>query len=492
MTFAGINNNSQCGTDGYSDFTSGTAAVLTPGQSYNLAVTVGNGGNEIIGAYLDLNQNSVFEESELIYVGTTEGGTVSIDITIPADAAPGTTRMRVRNFYNFFEDDPTTFYTDFGDGACEDISGLGDLGAIGYGETEDYTVIVSSGVDCAGTPTVAAATSSVTTICAGASFTVSASATPLADGYSFQLQSSVDGGQTWTNVGAAQASGTFTVASQSVATSYRVTVTCTASSESVSSAPVAVGQNAAAECYCTPTDTNSLNCEDGDIMTNVTIGTINNNSDCGTNGYTDYTATIDALELNAGQTYSLSATVGPSGDGWLYESVGVWIDYNQDGTFSADEFTYIGTGLDQVVSGDIAIPETALEGNTRMRVLVSATTAEAFDATYACSPLSPENNFGEIEDYLVNITNDLATGEFKAGLVGLYPNPAQSIVNIGLSSDVTLKSAEIFNMTGQKVAGKQFQTAADANMDVAELAAGVYIIKITTDQGTTSQRLIKK
>ena len=38
-------------------------------------------------------------------------------------------------------------------------------------------------------------------------------------------------------------------------------------------------------------------------------------------------------------TYPISVKVGPSGDGWLYESVGVWIDFNQNGTF---EGLYLG------------------------------------------------------------------------------------------------------------------------------------------------------
>ncbi|RZJ72135.1 T9SS type A sorting domain-containing protein [Flavobacterium sp.] len=485
VTFAGINNNSGCGNDdGYSDFTATAAGNVVTGQTYTLTVTVGEGQGEVVAAYIDFNANNSFEESELIYVGATPGGTVSTTVLIPESAVTGATRMRVRNAFNGFEDPEETLYTDWGDGACIDVS-------IGFGETEDYTLNITAGTQCSGTPDIGAATASVTSVCGGTDFTVSAVVSGTAIGFSYQLQASTDGGTTWTNTGTANSTGTFTV-SQSVATSYQVIATCVASNQTDTSASVAVAQNGIADCYCTPTATNPLNCEDGDIMTNVTFGALNNTTTCGENGYTNYSAAFDAVELTAGQTYPISVAVGPSGDGWLDESVGVWIDYNQDGSFDADEFTYVGTGLAETLTGNIVIPETALDGNTRMRVLVSATTAAAFNTTYACSPLTPTNNYGEIEDYVVNITNDLATGQFNNGLVGMYPNPAQDVVNFTVKNGVSLQSAEIYNITGQVVGKASFTSAAEGKMNISALSAGVYIVKLTTDQGSVSQRLVKK
>ncbi|MBN8622758.1 MAG: T9SS type A sorting domain-containing protein [Flavobacteriales bacterium] len=148
--------------------------------------------------------------------------------------------------------------------------------------------------------------------------------------------------------------------------------------------------------YCTP----ALDCTDGDLITNVTIGTINNTSTCGANGYSDYTAIT--TNVQAGQTYPISVTVGT---GWAYENVSVWIDYNKNETFEASEFTHIGnrngnpTGV--VINNNITIPAGTPSGNYRMRVRVAADAANAaLDPTFACDETQ---GYGESEDYTLVI-----------------------------------------------------------------------------------------
>src|SRR5690625_4821568 len=111
--------------------------------------------------------------------------------------------------------------------------------------------------------------------------------------------------------------------------------------------------------YCEP----ELDCTDGDMITNVTFQEISNDTTCSPDGYGDYTDMVASVD--AGSTYPISVTVG---DGWLYESVSVWIDFDNSGTFDENEFYFIGTGSDEVLTGDIAIPADVEEGNYRMRV----------------------------------------------------------------------------------------------------------------------------
>src|SRR5690606_22029355 len=85
--------------------------------------------------------------------------------------------------------------------------------------------------------------------------------------------------------------------------------------------------------YCEP----ELDCTDGDLILNVTFAGINHDSGCSPNGYGDYTNLVG--NVNAGETYPIEVTVG---DGWAFESVSVWIDYNNNGTFEENEFTYVG------------------------------------------------------------------------------------------------------------------------------------------------------
>jgi subtilase family serine protease len=130
---------------------------------------------------------------------------------------------------------------------------------------------------------------------------------------------------------------------------------------------------------------------------NVSLGTINNNSDkfkdFATLGYSDYTNV--STTLNKGQSYPLSISPGLSWIGNLPNAyVRVWIDFNQNKTFEANELVLEKTNQNPLTQS-VLIPATALTGNTRMRVALKfgsyPTACETFDR-------------GEVEDYTVNIT----------------------------------------------------------------------------------------
>ncbi len=383
VTFAGINNTTGC-TAGYGDYTAGTPATVSGGVSYPISVTVGEGGNEAIGAWIDYDHNGTFEASEYTYIGNVSGGTANATIVIPASATAGSTRMRIRSFY-IASGDPATYYNTTTDAACVAIS-------TNFGETEDYTVVIAAATDCAGVPATLTISSAVSTACASTVLMINTDNAP-ENGQSYQWQSSTDGGTTWNNLGAAQASASYNATGQTVTTQYRVTLTCTNGGATVTSNALTITQNAISACVCQPV----LDCTDNDMITNVTFVSINNNSTCGTDGYSDYTA-MTAPALTASQTYPISVTVG---DGWAYESVSVWIDYNHNGVFEAGEFTYIGTGSASVVTGSITVPSTALPGDATMRVRVAAVDVTTATDDMACDEAQ---EYGETEDYTVSIS----------------------------------------------------------------------------------------
>lgn len=479
VQFAGINNTSPAAIGGpaIQDFTAITGNV-TAGVSYPITLKGNSDGSytNYFRVYIDWNQNNVFTDAGESYdIGTIVGSTgvdaivLNGNIAVPLTALGGSARMRVMKRFNAYSTN-----------ACQTGGG--------YGQVEDYTLAVTAGENCTGTPTVGAATASVATVCASVPFTLNASITPAA-GLSYQWQSSIDAGVTWINLGSAQTSSLYNVASQSVPTSYRLIVTCTASSLSGTSTTIAVGQNAANQCYCI--NAIDFDCTDGDLMTNVTFGSINNTTACGntTTGYTNYTATIAPAPVVAGATVPISVTVG---NGFSSESVGVWIDYNQNGVFEATEYTYVGTGSGSVLTGNIIIPATALDGITRMRVVVAASIATSFSTAFSCGPILAENNFGEMEDYAVDIDGVLSTSAFSASKFVMYPNPSTGIVNLKFDNLTVVNAVNVYSVSGQLVFSKQITSSSDAySIDLQKVSSGVYIVKIDTENGTQINRLIK-
>jgi hypothetical protein len=141
VTFGSLFNTQGCvGSGGtYSDFTSLTPPGMAIGSTYPFYATIGSCGsanNSGVRVYIDWNHDSDFDDpNETAYTSASfsssiTGVTLFTNITIPAGATTGITRMRV---------------------VAVQTSNPGSILACGtytYGETEDYNINVLSSVAC--------------------------------------------------------------------------------------------------------------------------------------------------------------------------------------------------------------------------------------------------------------------------------------------------------------------------------------------------------
>ena len=88
------------------------------------------------------------------------------------------------------------------------------------------------------------------------------------------------------------------------------------------------------------------------------------------------------------------------------------------------------------------------------------------------------------------LTNEEAAGLGDNDLVGasVYPNPATNVINVDFSSNVELKSAVLFDVLGKNTGA----ALVNGSMNIADLAAGVYILNIETNNGSLTQKVIKQ
>lgn len=146
VSFSGIAISNINAADPLVDFT-GTLAPAVPGQAYSLKVygnTYGDFDTSIT-AFIDWNNNGALDDSGEIYeVGTlansngSDGIFAEMQITVPAAAAVGTTRIRI-----------TKIYTDEESAAIVDPCAISfdafGLGAFpGYGQALDFNLAVGS------------------------------------------------------------------------------------------------------------------------------------------------------------------------------------------------------------------------------------------------------------------------------------------------------------------------------------------------------------
>jgi hypothetical protein len=122
VSFGDINNPTSC--TNYGDYTN-LSTTVSAGMTYPISITNGNTSypSDQCGIWIDWNQDQDFSDAgETITVSGTPGvGPYTANITPPAGAVPGTTRLRVRITYT---------------GAVD------PCGSATYGEVEDYSVNV--------------------------------------------------------------------------------------------------------------------------------------------------------------------------------------------------------------------------------------------------------------------------------------------------------------------------------------------------------------
>ncbi len=258
-------------------------------------------------------------------------------------------------------------------------------------------ITFSPSTPCLGTPTPGNTLSSVALGCSGQAFTLSLQNTTSGSGVSYQWQSDNGGG--FANIpGAINYSYSAT---QTVATSYRCVVICAGSPGT--SNPIAIGMNTFENCYCNPSYSSGTSGLFYGVISNITLNTLNHNPP-GLNAppyvYSNPPVGNATTTLLTGNSYTLSVSSG------VYNGVGVWIDFNQSGTYDASEYFSVSgnnnsTGSAWTGTVSVPVPSGALAGLTGMRVST---------AYYCCypAPITAVDacqswTYGETEDYKVTI-----------------------------------------------------------------------------------------
>lgn len=131
VVFNSISNNTAATNPVALPYYTNTNLVTTvnTGQTYPLSITIAPGSAAIVSVWIDYNRDGVYAASEWQQVGVNIAAntTQTISVTIPANAQPGLTGMRIRS--------RLAFNTNGANNACT---------SMGSGETEDYQVNIQT------------------------------------------------------------------------------------------------------------------------------------------------------------------------------------------------------------------------------------------------------------------------------------------------------------------------------------------------------------
>lgn len=180
---------------------------------------------------------------------------------------------------------------------------------------------------------------------------------------------------------------------------------------------------------------------------------------------------------NAGTSGNYSFNLGtPSGT--LVLPANTWVKVGTSFDPVTGEVVWKGPGLNGFVPG-AAAGETPNEVD--MIVATAATNAVAGVALYDNLVIK-----ASAEDTLLGVGAPVEFGTFA-----VYPNPASSVVNVSSSLNSSINNVEIVDLNGRTVKSVKFNGVSSAEINVSDLTAGVYMMNISSEEGTTTKKIIK-
>lgn len=237
---------------------------------------------------------------------------------------------------------------------------------------------------------------------------------------------------------------------------------------------------------CTPSISNACD----EFIGGVQLNTLNNTSSCTAGGYVDYGNM--STTLAKGTAYSATITPGITGQAnpgaYTDDEIAIWIDYNNDMDFNdvGEQVGYVlvATGWSNVFN--FTVPMSATTGALNMRVRISYSQDGAIDPCAVAT-------YGETEDYTVTLTGPAGMDGLDANLVSIYPNPTENKVTIALGELAKeTNQIDVLDITGKTVRQLTQLNGSLAELELSNLAKGMYHVVISTNQGTITKQVIKQ
>jgi hypothetical protein len=355
--------------DGLSDLVCDATTLLVAGSTNTLTVMLNGGNPEYCQAYIDFDGDGTFTVEERV-MDSGLNVTHSAQVVIPKfpQATDRLVRMRV--------------ISEFGGiaGPCDDVD---------YGEFEDYGVYIPT-PPCAAPVITMQPSDTIACTDGSATFTCAA------DGPSMAYQWQADTGAGYVNVmnggyfiGSTSAT-MYVVFVPSAMNRYRFRCLVTNACGEAATSPAELGVGAPASA-CSPITINTGNFGTGIVRVQFN-GIDHIHNDSSNDGTRDFTC-IARTVVQANTTYAFTITLS----GGNPEYCRIYIDYDNDGAFSAGEMVYNNNTTRQTAhSGNVTIPVSGFVPDQLLRMRVIS---DYSSIVSGCNNVS----YGEVEDYGIYI-----------------------------------------------------------------------------------------
>lgn len=105
-------------------------------------------------------------------------------------------------------------------------------------------------------------------------------------------------------------------------------------------------------------------------------------------------------------------------------------------------------------------------------------------------PNGANSNFIGIDDFA--ITRTLSTNDFFSQNFSIAPNPVKTSFNLTTKNGATAENVKVIDMNGRIVSNTNVSGLDSIQINIADLSAGVYYVKVQSEVGVGTSKIIKQ
>lgn len=219
-----------------------------------------------------------------------------------------------------------------------------------------------------------------------------------------------------------------------------------------------------------------------EYIARVICSGLDHSTDCSAGGYADHTDQVVTVAVDS--NVEIAVHNGPS----FYndDQVFVWADWDRNLSFlDAGEVTVLTSADDGATfTGTIVVPADAELGLTRMRIRMLYE-----GAAFPCD----SSQYGEVEDYTLNVQFGVGIGEPMAADWSVFPNPGDGDLTLRYAAPDALVDVDVLDVSGRIVrVQRRYMTRGEhvALPFAGVLAPGTYVLRLTSALGRSEQRIV--
>jgi len=111
---------------------------------------------------------------------------------------------------------------------------------------------------------------------------------------------------------------------------------------------------------------------------------------------------------------------------------------------------------------------------------------------HATTPAQTASTVGGLLLDAITITGTTSgTDENLAAALAVYPNPANNMINVSNAENILVNGIQIVDLNGRIVKSVKYDGVTEAQVNISDLANGMYLMTVSSDKGSMTKKIVK-